>query len=165
MNLSTFFRRADPLPPGAAAPGVSAPDHEGRMVDFGAVYRRGPTLVYFYPKADTPGCTAQACSLRDAFADLTTTGLQILGVSADTPEGQQKFREKFRLPFPLIADRDGSVARAFGVSAVLGLSFRQSFLILDGRIAWTSPRAQTRGHAEEVRAALAKHLAPPGGNA
>lgn len=157
MGLFSFIGKAKALDVGAEAPRISAVDQNGSSLDFAEVYSRGPTLVFFYPKADTPGCTAQACSLRDAFESLQAENLQILGVSRDTPEAQKKFQESRKLPFPLVADQDGKVAEAFGVPAmggVLPFSKRQSFLIQNGRIAWKAESAQTGGHAKEVQAAL-----------
>ncbi|MCK9589406.1 MAG: peroxiredoxin [Terrimicrobiaceae bacterium] len=154
--LSFFAPRSQAIETGSPAPLVTAPDQDGKEVRFGDVYARGVTLVYFYPKAGTSGCTAQACSLRDAFASLQGENLQILGVSRDTPEAQKKFREKNQIPFTLIADTDGEVAGAFGVPSVMGLpvSSRQSFLIKDGQVVWASLHAKTAEHAAEVQAAL-----------
>ena len=123
---------------------------------FGDVYAKGITLVYFYPKAETPGCTKEACSLRDSYATLQGNGLQILGVSRDTPEAQKKFRDNQHLPFTLIADTDGKVAEAFHVPMipVIGVPMRQSFIIKDGKVAWASLSAQTSGAAKEVQSAL-----------
>lgn len=147
--------RGEPLAVGVKAPILTAPDENGAPVDFGKVYQRGITLVYFYPKADTPGCTSQACSLRDGISDLAKLGITVLGVSHDTAEAQRKFKAKYDLPFALIADHDGKVMKAFGVPTILfGLAKRQSFLVKDGKIAWRSLSAQTDGHAEEVRKAV-----------
>jgi thioredoxin-dependent peroxiredoxin len=162
MNLFSLFAKADttpaPLPPGAPAPQVTALDQEGKPVNFQEVYDKGITLVYFYPKAETPGCTAEACSLRDSYADLHGIGLQILGVSRDTPEAQRKFRDNHHLPFTLIADTDGKVAEAFHVPLypVVGMTKRQSFIIRNGKVVWSSLSAQTSGAAKEVQAALDK---------
>lgn len=156
MSFFGIFARAEPLSLGASAPVVSAVDQDGQPLDFAAVYARGLTLVYFYPKADTPGCTAQACALRDAFADLNGEGLQVLGVSSDKPASQKKFQEKYKLPFTLVADADGKVAEAFGVPTVLGFAKRQSFLIKDGKVVWTALSAKTGEHAAEVQQAVEK---------
>ena len=156
MTIFGFGGKAIALELGAPAPLVVAFDQDGAKVSFADVYAKGLTLVYFYPKADTPGCTAQACSLRDAFATLTGKNLQILGVSRDTSDSQKKFQEKYKLPFTLIADADGKVAEAFGVPRMLGLplSSRQSFLIKDGKVVWVSLKAKTGEHAAEVQAAI-----------
>jgi thioredoxin-dependent peroxiredoxin len=154
MSLFGFFARAEPLAVGSKAPVVTAINQDGAPVDFGEVYAKGTTLVYFYPKAGTPGCTAQACSLRDSFADLKGEGLQILGVSEDKAESQKNFQEQNKLPFPLIADSDGKVAAAFGVPTTMGLAKRQSFIIKGGQIVWNSLQAKTAEHAQEVQAAL-----------
>jgi peroxiredoxin Q/BCP len=154
MSLFGFLAKAEPLAVGSKAPVITAINQDGAPVDFGEVYAKGTTLVYFYPKAGTPGCTAQACSLRDSFADLKGEGLQILGVSEDKPESQKMFQEQNKLPFPLIADSDGKVATAFGVPTTMGLAKRQSFIIKDGKIVWTSLQAKTAEHAQEVKAAL-----------
>jgi len=154
MNLFGFLAKAEPLAIGSPAPVLSALNQDGVTVPFATVYSQGITLVYFYPKADTPGCTAQACSLRDSFAKLHAEGLQILGVSHDTPAAQKKFQEKYMLPFPLISDTDGKVAAAFGVPTTLGFTSRQSFIIKDGKMVWSSPKAKTAQHAAEVQAAL-----------
>ena len=159
MNLFTLFAHAasaEPLPIGSPAPQVTANDQEGKVVNFADVYTKGITLVYFYPKAETPGCTAEACSLRDAYEGLHAKGLQILGVSKDSVEAQKKFHENRKLPFTLIADPDGKVAEAFHVPLipVIGVTKRQSFIIKDGKIAWASLSAQTGGAAQEIQKAL-----------
>jgi len=154
-SLFGFSLRAEPLAIGAKAPEITAPDENGKPVDFAKVYAQGLTLVYFYPKASTPGCTAQACSLRDGIADLKADGVTILGVSHDTAEAQKSFKEKYRLPFTLIADHEGKVIKAFGVpTIVFGIAKRQSFLIKDGKVVWRSLSAETKDHAEEVRKAV-----------
>ena len=142
---------------GDEAPKVSARDQNGAEVNLADVYAKGPTLIYFYPKAGTPGCTAQACSLRDAFPDFTGAGVQIIGVSADSVDGQKKFAEEYKLPFTLLADTDLAVAKAFGVPTmpVIGVPKRQSFIVKDGKIAWVVESAKTGDHAAEVQAALA----------
>src|SRR5947208_17058580 len=127
----------EPLAVGSPAPQVSAVDQDGKPVNFKDVYAKGATLVYFYPKADTPGCTKQGCSLRDNWDALTKKGIQVLGVSGDKPEAQKAFRDKFTFPFPLIADDDGKVAAAFGVPLNKpGIFKRTSFLVKDGKIVW-----------------------------
>jgi thioredoxin-dependent peroxiredoxin len=146
-----------PLAVGAAAPAISAKDHDGKPVNFADIYAKGVTLVYFYPKADTPGCTKQGCSLRDNWKELQEKGVQVLGVSGDKPEAQKAFREKFTFPFPLIADEDGKVAEAFGVPAMRpGIFKRMSFLVKDGKVAWTmTEKTSTEAHAADVLKAVA----------
>ena len=156
MNLLSLFARAEPLAVGTPAPLVTAMNEDSQQVVFGDVYAKGITLVYFYPKAETPGCTKEACSLRDSFVTLQGRGLQILGVSRDTVAAQKKFKERQKLPFTLISDTDGKVTEAFHVPVipVIGIPMRQSFIIKDGKVAWTSLSAQTTGAALEVQAAL-----------
>ncbi len=158
MSILAFFGlrpQAHALPVGAKAPAPAAVDQEGAPLSLADLYTHGPVLVYFYPKADTPGCTAEACSLRDSFAELSQEGLQVVGVSLDKPEVQKAFREKYRLPFPLIADRDGLVAKAFEVPTLGGFAKRQSFLVKDGVVVWSDLSASTAKQAEDVRKALA----------
>lgn len=152
MNL-----HADPLAVGAEAPDVTAPDENGKPVKLSDIYKSGDlTLVYFYPKAMTGGCTAQACSLRDAIVDLKDLGVTVVGVSHDTPAEQLAFKEKYKLPFTLIADSDGAVIKAFGVPTIIaGAAKRQSFLVKDGKIVWRSLSAKTAEHAKEVKDAVA----------
>ena len=144
------FAEADPLAVGAAAPEVSAPDQDGKTVNFKDVYAKGVTLVYFYPKADTPGCTKEACSIRDSWGELQKKGIQVLGVSEDKPDAQKKFAEKFHLLHTLIADSEGAVTKAFGVPTALGFAKRQSFLIADGKCVWNQLSASTEKQAEDV---------------
>src|ERR1700735_1148002 len=102
-----------PLAVGETAPDGVARDEQGNEVRLAGFYDDGFTLVYFYPKADTPGCTAQACSLRDDFAQLQARGVRVIGVSADDSRSQLRFKEKHRLPFVLLADPERAVAKAF----------------------------------------------------
>ena len=155
LTLTTL--RADPVAIGAPAPDLTAVDQNGAPVNFTDIYAKGITLVYFYPKAGTSGCTAEACSLRDAYDKLRAERLQIIGVSRDTSAAQKDFETKNGLPFTLVADTDGKVAGAFGVPPVkpgVLLSARQSFIVKDGKIAWTSLHAKTNGSADEVQKAL-----------
>jgi peroxiredoxin Q/BCP len=156
MSLLTFFglTSARALDVGATAPDITAIDQDGATVSFADTYKKGVTLVYFYPKADTPGCTKEACSLRDSFADLRARGLNVLGVSEDNEDAQKKFQTKYSLPFTLIADHDGAVAKAFGVPTMMGIAKRQSFLVQDGKIAWVQLNASTSAQAADVRKAL-----------
>jgi thioredoxin-dependent peroxiredoxin len=153
--LSFLGINANALEVGDPAPALRAIDQDGKPLSFEQVYKKGVTLVYFYPKADTPGCTGEACSLRDSYNDLRAKGLQIIGVSEDKANAQKKFREKYKLPFSLVADYDSSVAKAFGVPAIGGFAKRQSFLIKDGKITWRDLNASTKNQAADVRQALA----------
>ncbi len=139
---------------GDAAPDAASRDQDGKSVRLSEFYCDGFALVYFYPKADTPGCTAQACSLRDGFAGLQDRGVRVIGVSSDSPASQKRFAEKYRLPFTLLADEDHAVANAFGVRLMLGMTHRQSFLIKGGRVIWRDLSASTREQAQDVLAVL-----------
>ncbi|MBL9216501.1 MAG: peroxiredoxin [Opitutaceae bacterium] len=151
---------AEPLGVGATAPDVTAKTDAGTTLSLGEVYQKGYTLVYFYPKADTPGCTKQGCSLRDAYEVLTKKGVTVIGVSTDTVEAQKAFREKYRLPFTLLADHDQTVIKAFGVPTkdvpVMGsFASRQAYLIdKNGKIVWCDYKAKTDKQAEDVLAVL-----------
>lgn len=142
------------------APDVSGLNQDGVNIKFTDVYAKGPTVVFFYPKANTPGCTKQACSLRDAFADLSKKGVQVLGVSFDQPEAQKKFRDDFTLPYDLIADPEGKIVDAFGVKRMergtMTLAARQAFLVKDGKIVWKDTQASTDKQAEDIQRVLAK---------
>ncbi len=135
----------DKLAPGDPAPDFELPDQHGNPVKL-ADFRGGKLLLYFYPKADTPGCTRQACSVRDAREELAALDLAVVGVSPDPSPKQKKFDDKYGLSFPLLADPDHRVAEAYGVwreknmygKKTMGI-VRSSFLIgEDGKIiqAW-----------------------------
>ena len=102
------------LAAGDKAPAFSLPDQNGRKVSL-ADFSGKKLLVYFYPKADTPGCTRQACSIRDAMPDLKSIGIAAVGISPDKPAAQKKFDEKYSLGFPLLSDPDHAAAGAYGV--------------------------------------------------
>ncbi|MFI5356201.1 MAG: peroxiredoxin [Opitutales bacterium] len=154
----TLFSRAEPLTVGAAAPAVSGVTETGATLSLAEVYQHQPyTLVYFFPKADTPGCTAQGCSLRDAYTVLQGKGLAVIGVSEDTVEAQKAFKDKYHFPFTLIADHDGKVMKAFGVPNIplTHLAKRQAYLIKDGKIVWADYSAATKEQAADVLKVLA----------
>lgn len=121
-----------------------------------------PVVLFFYPKADTPGCTIEACGFRDTFARLQKAGAVVLGISRDTPKAQKKFQEKYDLPYPLLADVDEKVCRQFDVlreknmygKKVIGIE-RTTFLIgPDQRLLKIFPKVKPEGHAEEVLEAI-----------
>jgi len=147
---------AEPIVEGAALPAVSCLDQAGKEVKLAETGAKGYVLVYFYPKADTPGCTKQACSLRDSYESITNKGVKVFGVSMDTVEAQKAFAEKYKLPFTLLADKEGKVADAFGVPHIAGFSKRQAFLFLDGKLVWRDLSASTDQQAADVLAYLEK---------
>ena len=119
-------------------------------------------VLYFYPKADTPGCTTEACEFRDDTAAFRKKKVEIVGISPDKPSAQAKFKTKYELPFTLLADEDKSVAQAYGVwkeknmygKKVMGIE-RTTFLIgADGKIEKIWPKVKAKGHAAEVLAVL-----------
>ncbi len=138
---------AGPLKVGDALPAVTVPDEEGRPVELAKEGAKGLLLVYFYPKADTPGCTKQGCSLRDSWGELQAKGVTVLGVSTDKPAAQKAFREKYRLPFRLLADAEKKVLGGFGLSTTLGFSPRTAYLFEDGKCVWVDPKSSTGDQA------------------
>lgn len=150
------------LQEGTQAPEITATTDTGET--FRLADHRGKTVVlYFYPKADTPGCTTESCEFRDAIEDFRGVDAEIVGVSPDTPKAQAKFKEKFKLPFTLLADEDQSVSEAYGVwgeKSMYGKKYmgvnRTTFIIDgEGRIAKIFRKVKPEGHAAEVRAAIA----------
>jgi peroxiredoxin Q/BCP len=113
--VSTIPRMADPLQVGDTAPDFALPGQDGHEVRLSDLVRKGRVLVYFYPKADTPGCTTQACGLRDVLGDIGDT--VVVGISPDTPARQAKFDVKYGLGFPLLSDPGHTVAEAYCVWA------------------------------------------------
>ncbi len=125
-------------------------------------YTGSPVVLFFYPRADTPGCTIEACGFRDHFKKLQKEGVVVLGISRDTPKAQKKFKEKYDLPYTLLADVDETVCNQFGVlkdknmygKKVKGIE-RTTFVIgADQTLVKIFPKVTPEGHAEEVLAAL-----------
>lgn len=147
---------ANPINVGDAAPLASAVSDTGATVNLADVYSKNKyTLVYFYPKADTPGCTAQGCSLRDSYEALAKAGVAVVGVSTDSVKSQADFKEKYSLPFTLLADTEKAVLKAFGVGSFLGFSSRQAFLIQDGKVVYADHKGTTKQQADDVLGFLA----------
>lgn len=155
--LSLFsFLRADPLNVGDPAPQITAKLDDGTDLNLGDAYKKGYTVVYFYPKAFTGGCTAQSCSLRDSYSELQKRHVNVIGVSTDDVETQHGFREKYHFPFPLIADTDKKVIHAFGQTSIK-FADRQAFLIdPQGKVVWRDLEHHTKDQADQVIAALDK---------
>ena len=109
------------------------------------------TVLYFYPKDDTPGCTAEACSFRDRMPDYEQAGIKVYGVSLDSPESHREFREKHNLNFPLLTDEDGRAAEALGVLGDRGVANRATFLLdSEGTISKVYPEVSPEAHADEI---------------
>ena len=151
------------LEAGQDAPDFTLPDQDGEELTLSDL--RGETVVlYFYPKADTPGCTIQACGVRDRDADYAKAGARVLGVSPDEVADVKKFADKFDLAFTLLADADHAVAEAYGVwgeksmygSKYMGAT-RATFIVGgDGKIAKVFPKVSPKTHDDVVLEALAE---------
>jgi len=146
---------------GKPAPTFTLPSDSGETISLESL-RGKPVVLYFYPKDDTPGCTTQACGIRDAFGKFEKAGAVVLGVSPDSAESHVKFRDKYELPFTLLADEDHATAEAYGVwveKSMAGKTFmgveRSTFVIdADGNVAKVMRRVKPDTHADDVLAAL-----------
>ncbi len=142
---------------GDALPSVSAKNQNGEKVDLADHASATWLLVYFYPKANTPGCTAQARSLRDNWDELLTAGVEVIGVSKDSVSSQKKFSEQKNLPFTLLADGDGTIANALGVPHIAGMTKRSAFLFHNGSLVWKDLSASTSKQAADVLKVVQNH--------
>ena len=146
---------------GRPAPTFTLPSDTGEDVSLASL-RGKPVVLYFYPRDDTPGCTRQACGIRDEWGEFERRGAIVLGVSPDSPTKHTKFRDKYRLPFTLLADEDHSVAEAYGVrveKSMLGkkyMGIERSTFVIDahGNVAKVMRRVKPDTHAGVVLAAL-----------
>ena len=142
---------------GDKVPSFTVNDHLGNLQSL-EQYKGSKVVVFFYPKANTPGCTAEACDLRDHYAELTKAGYILLGVSADTEKAQKKFVDKFDFPFPLLADTEKKVIKAFGVWGLkkfMGKEYdgihRMTFIIDEkGNIERVIDKVKTKEHAAQI---------------
>jgi peroxiredoxin Q/BCP len=148
------------LEAGAKLPDLAVPDDSGNAVSLATL--GGPAVIYFYPKADTPGCTNESMQFRDAYADFKQRGVAIYGVSRDSVAAQAKFKAKYELPFPLLADTDSKLCDAFGViveknmygKKSMGIQRSTFYVDAAGKIAKVWPKVSVAGHAEEVLKSL-----------
>ena len=148
------------IEPGAKAPDFTLPDQHGNPVSL-ADFAGRTVVLYFYPKADTPGCTTQACGVRDHRGEYEAAGVTVLGISPDAVKAVKKFHDKQGLNFPLLADADHAVCDAYGVwveKSMYGRKYmgveRSTFLIdRKGRVARSWRKVKVPGHAEAVLAA------------
>jgi peroxiredoxin Q/BCP len=150
------------LSPGDKAPAFKTTDQDGNTVSL-ADFKGRKVVLYFYPKDDTPGCTKEACSFRDAWAQFRKRKVAVLGASVDDQKSHEKFAEKFSLPFTLLADPEKAIVRDYGVwgqKSMYGRKYmgthRVTYLIDEkGKIAAVWPKVKPDGHAEEILGKLA----------
>ena len=146
---------------GDKAPAIMAMDQNGKMISLDD-YKGSKVILYFYPKDDTPGCTAEACNLRDNHEGLLAKGFKIIGVSADSAKSHQKFAGKYNLPFPLIPDTDKQILNDYGVwgkKKFLGKEYdgihRMTFIISEeGIILKIFDKVQTKEHSDQILAEI-----------
>jgi peroxiredoxin Q/BCP len=144
---------------GDKVPDFSAKDQDGNTINL-SDYKGKKLVVFFYPKANTPGCTAEACNLRDNYKELQAQGYELLGVSADSEKKQSNFKEKYDFPFPLLADEDHTVINAFGVwgpKKFMGKEYdgiHRTTFIVDGNgvVENVIEKVKTKDHAAQILA-------------
>ena len=142
---------AEKLKVGDPLPAVVCNDQDGKPVDLAKEGAQGLLLVYFYPKAKTPGCTKQGCSLRDGWADLQKAGVNVLGVSTDDEKLQKEFKAEQKFPFRLLADKEKkAVTEAFGVKNLIGMAGRSAFLFRDGKCVYADHKGHTGDQAQLI---------------
>jgi peroxiredoxin Q/BCP len=116
---------------GGRAPEFTLPDHTGQNVSLSTLLRAGSVILYFYPADFTPGCTREACSIRDLHMEIQKAGLDVAGVSPQNPETHRKFREKYQLPFTLLSDLEKVVIKMYDVAGPLGFGVRRATYLID----------------------------------
>ena len=140
---------------GKPAPNFELRADDGRTVKL-SDFRGQPVVLYFYPKDDTPGCAAQACGIRDSYSEFQARGAEVLGISVDDETSHQAFREKYNLPFTLLADPDSEAGKAYGVTQEDKPWFERSTFVIDaeGNVAKELRRVDPLLHADQVLEAL-----------
>ena len=118
------------LKPGSTAPEFTASDSDGNDVTLSSLLRHGPLILYFYPADFTPGCTREACSIRDIHDDILAAGLQVVGVSPQDADSHERFREQHGLPFQLLCDPDKTLVRLYGVDGPMGFGVRRATYLI-----------------------------------
>lgn len=152
------------LKPGDLAPDFTLPDQDGRDVSLAELLEDGPLVLYFYPADFTPGCTKEACTIRDMHGEIAAAGMRVVGIAPQDAASHARFRAQHKLPFTLLADRDKSVIRAWGVDGPLGIGVRRAtFLVGGDGVIRDAVLADIRigRHEEFIRAAIAA-AAPSG---
>ncbi len=142
---------------GDMAPGFTAKNHEGKEISL-SDFKGRKVILYFYPKDDTPGCTAEACNLRDNYSELVKYGFEVIGVSPDDEKSHAKFKSRHNLPFHLIADKEAKIIKAYnawGEKKMYGKSYmgvlRTTYIIDEqGKIIRVIAKVNTAGHARQI---------------
>jgi len=148
--------KAAELKVGDVAPDFTAAASDGKTVQLQSLIGHGPIVLYFYPKNDTPGCTKEACGLRDSFAAFRNLKAQVYGVSYDTIDSHRAFIEKYNLPFALLSDADKKISERYNAKGLFGPK-RVTYLIDNsGKIAWMNLDVKPASHAAELQGALKK---------
>ncbi|GIW46568.1 MAG: peroxiredoxin [Deltaproteobacteria bacterium] len=136
---------------GDRAPDIEAETYGGQKIRLGDFLGKKIVVLYFYPRDNTPGCTKEACSMRDKMEDFKKLGIEVLGVSVDSVRSHENFRDRFNLNFPLLSDTDRKIVRAYGVESESGTAKRVTFLIdRSGVIRYIWHKVDTSHHADEV---------------
>ena len=147
--------RAADLRVGDPAPNFTAPASDGSQVELKSQMGKAPIVLYFYPKDDTPGCTKEACGIRDHFAAFRKLNAIVYGVSYDSVDSHKKFIAKYNLPFVLLSDPNHAVAKLYGAESFL-FAKRMTFVIdKSGKIAWINPKVDPSKHSDELEKVLA----------
>ena len=148
--LDSIIGSSTGLVAGDKAPTFTLKDQQGEKVSLADFAGRKNVIVYFYPKDDTPGCTKESCSFRDHYTAFTDAGAEVLGISSDSEQSHRAFAEKYRLPFPLLADTDGTVRKLFKVPKSLGL--------LPGRVTFVIDKKGVIRHAFNSQLNVTRHV-------
>lgn len=149
--LSFFSSKGQMLDVGQTIPSFQLVNQNNDTVAIADLLGNGPLVIYFYPKDDTPGCTAEACSFRDSYAEFTDAGVTVIGISADSPESHAAFAEKYRLPFILLSDVGNEVRQLFGVSGDL-------FGLIPGRVTFVVDSNGVIRHVFDSQTRTSKHI-------
>ena len=152
MAILDLFGGGEPgVKVGQSAPDFTLPDRSGKTIRLGDYRGKKSVVLYFYPKDDTPGCTAESCEFRDRYQDFKDAGAEVIGVSSDTETSHGKFADKHNLPFVLLSDRGGTVRKKYGVPATLGL--------LPGRVTFVIDKQGVVRHVFNSQFQAKKHVA------
>lgn len=135
---------------GAQAPDFTLPDQKGQPVSLGEFKGRKAVVLYFYPRDNTPGCTAEACAFRDSYEVFKDAGAEVVGISSDSADSHEGFAARYKLPFVLLSDTGGKVRKLYGVSSTLGL--------LPGRVTYVIDKEGVVRHVFNSQFAATKHV-------